>query len=148
MHFGARLALIALALQFVLTFGHVHTPAAASTALTLLSKAVALGESGSHSPADKGLVDSDCPACALIQLAGTSTPAVAPTLPLPAVNDFITLRPHAELASATSPRFRSRARATSSAAVWLDLDLVQAEGSVFIPSNIPRIPLGERPARA
>jgi hypothetical protein len=28
------------------------------------------------------------------------------------------------------------------------LDLVQAEGSVFIPSNIPRMPLGERPARA
>ena len=110
MHFGARVALIALALQVVLTFGHVHAPAVASTGLALLSKAVAPGETGSHDPADKGLVDSGCPTCALIQLAGTSTPAVAPTLPLPLVDDFITLRPHAELASATSPHFRSWAR--------------------------------------
>jgi hypothetical protein len=114
MHFGARLALIALALQLVLTFGHVHAPAAASAGLALLSKAVAPGGSGSHGPADKGLADSDCPTCALIQLIGTSTPALAPTLRLPAVDDFTTLRPHAELASATSPQFRSRARAPPS----------------------------------
>lgn len=112
MHFGARLALIALALQVVLTFGHFHAPAAASAGLALLSKTVAPAESGAHDPAD--LADSDCPTCALIQLAGTSTPAVAPALPLPAEHDFITLRPHAELASATSPHFRSRARAPPS----------------------------------
>ena len=112
--FGTRLALIALALQAVLTFGHVHAPAAASTGLALLSKAVAPGGSGSHDPADKGLVDSLCPTCALIQLSATSAPAVAPTLPLPVVDDFVTLRPHAELAAATSPHFRSWARAPPS----------------------------------
>jgi hypothetical protein len=112
MHFGARLALIALALQFVLTFGHVHAPAAASTGLTLLSNAA--GGSGSHGPADKGLADSDCPTCALIQLGGISAPAVAPALPLPAVDNFTTLRPHAELASATSSHFRFQARAPPS----------------------------------
>ncbi len=114
MHFGARLALIALTLQLVLTFGHFHAPAAASTGLTQLSKAVAPGGSGSHDPADNGLADSDCPTCALIQLVGISTPVLAPALPLPAVNDFTTLRPHAELASATSPHFRFRARAPPS----------------------------------
>ena len=113
MQFGARLALIALTLQLVLTFGHVHTRAP-STGLALLSEAGAPGGSGSHAPADRGLADSDCPTCALIQLVATSTPAVAPTLPLPAVNDFVTLRPHAELASATAPYFRPRARAPPS----------------------------------
>jgi hypothetical protein len=111
MHFGAGLALIALMLQLVLTFGHVHAPPAVSNGLVLLSKVFVPGGSGSGDPADKGLADSDCPTCALIQLAGTSTPALAPTLPLPAVDDFITLRPHAELALATSPHFRTRARA-------------------------------------
>jgi len=115
MHFGARLALIALTLQLVLTFGHVHALAAPSTGVTLLSKAVAPGGSGSHDPADKGLADSGCPTCALIQIVGTSTPALAPTLPLPAVDGFTTLRPHAELASARAPHFRSRARAPPSA---------------------------------
>jgi hypothetical protein len=113
MHFGARLALIALTLQLVLTFGHVHAQAP-STGLALLSNAVAPGGSGSHDPGDRGLADSDCPTCALIQLVGTSTPAVAPTLPLPAVSGFITLRPHAELASAIAPHFRPRARAPPS----------------------------------
>ena len=114
MQFGARLALIALTLQLVLTFGHVHTQAP-STGLALLSEAVAPGGSGSHDPADKGgLADRDCPTCALIQLVGTSTPALAPTLPLPAFNGFITLRPHAELASVIAPHFRSRARAPPS----------------------------------
>jgi hypothetical protein len=119
MHFGARLALIALTLQLVLTFGHVHAPAAASTGLTMLSKAVLSnavtpGGSGSHGPADKGLADSDCPTCALIHLGGISTPALAPALPLPAVDDFTTLRPHAELVSAISPHFRFQARAPPS----------------------------------
>jgi hypothetical protein len=114
MQFGARLALIALTLQLVLTFGHVHAQAASSAGVALLSNAVAPGGSGPHDPADKGLADPDCPTCALIQLVGTSTPALAPTLPLPAVDGFITLRPHAELASATAPHFRSRARAPPS----------------------------------
>jgi hypothetical protein len=113
MQFGARLALIALTLQLVLTFGHVHAQVP-STDLALLSNAVAPGGSGSHDPADRGVADSDCPTCALIQLVGTSTPALAPTLPLPAVKGFITLRPHAELASAIAPQFRSRARAPPS----------------------------------
>ena len=78
MHFGAGLALIALMLQLVLTFGHVHAPPAVSNGLVLLSKVFVPGGSGSGDPADKGLADSDCPTCALIQLAATSTPA--PTL--------------------------------------------------------------------
>lgn len=115
MQFGSRLALVALALQIVLTFGHVHSfvPAAVDTAL---SSAVAASDDGSSSrdPSRNGLADFDCPICALINLAGTSTLSVAPDLPLPASVDFVTLRPRPELASATAPYFQPRARAPPS----------------------------------
>jgi hypothetical protein len=93
MQFGSRLALVALALQIVLTFGHVHSfvPTAVDTAL---SSAVAASDgSNSRDPSQNGLADFDCPICALINLAGTSTLSVAPDLPLPASVDFVTLRP-------------------------------------------------------
>jgi hypothetical protein len=113
--FGSRLALVALALQIVLTFGHVHSfvPTAVDTAL---SSAVAASDDGSNSrdPCRNGLADFDCPICALINLAGTSTLSVAPDLPLPASVDFVTLRPRAELASATAPHFQPKARAPPS----------------------------------
>jgi hypothetical protein len=115
MQFGSRLALVALALQIVLTFGHVHTfvPAAVDTTL---SSAVAASDDGSSSrdPSRNGLADFDCPICALINLAGTSTLSVAPDLPLPVSVDFVTLRPRPELASATAPYFQPKARAPPS----------------------------------
>ncbi len=73
MQFGSRLALAALALQIVLTFGHVHSflPTAVDTAL---SSAVAASDGSSpRDPCRNGLADFDCPICALINLAGTST---------------------------------------------------------------------------
>ena len=114
MQFGSRLALVALALQIVLTFGHVHSfvPTAVDTAL---SSAVAASDgSNSRDPSGNGLADFDCPLCALIDLAGSSTLSVAPDLPLPASVDFVTLRPRAELASATAPHFQPKARAPPS----------------------------------
>jgi hypothetical protein len=114
MHFGSRLALVALALQIVLTFGHVH-PLVPTSIDTALASAVAASDgSSSRDPARNGLADFDCPICALINLAGTSTPSAAPDLPLPASVDFVTLRPHAELASATAPHFQPKARAPPS----------------------------------
>jgi hypothetical protein len=111
MQFGPRLALV---LQIVLTFGHVHSfvPTAADTALS--SAAAASDGSSSRDPSRNGLADFDCPICALINLAGTSTLSVAPDFPLPAPVDFVTLRPRAELASVTAPHFQPKARAPPS----------------------------------
>jgi hypothetical protein len=114
MQFGSRLALAALALQIVLTFAHLHSfvPTAVDTALS--STAAASDASSSRDPSRNGLADFDCPICALINLAGTSTLSVAPDLLLPASVDFVTLRPRAELASATAPHFQPKARAPPS----------------------------------
>ena len=114
MHFGSRLALMALALQFVLTFGHVHPLLPTSVGTALASAAAASDGSGSRDPARNGVADFDCPTCALIKLTGTSTPSVAPDLPLPTSVDFVTLRPKAVFAPATAPHFQPKARAPPS----------------------------------
>ena len=112
--FGIHLALIALALQLVLTFSHVHAPSATSINATWSSDVATSNGTGSHNPAHNGLADLDCPTCALIHLSSAATPSLAPNLPLPASIDFITLRPHAELASDASPHFQAKARAPPS----------------------------------
>ena len=113
-HFGTGLALITLALQLVLTFGHVHAPTSTSVGSALSSGKTASSEPGSRHPANSnGLADADCATCALIQLSSAATPSLAPNLPLPASNDFITLRPHAELASDTSPHFSGQGPRTA-----------------------------------
>jgi hypothetical protein len=106
-HFGARLALIALALQLVLTFGHVHAPSVAP------GSAVQTSQTNGTAPQDpnhNGLADTDCPTCALIQLSAISTPSIAPALPLPVAIDFLMLRPAVELAAATAPPASFQAR--------------------------------------
>jgi hypothetical protein len=109
--FGARLALIALALQLLLTFGHVHAPAALGfTVQTSQSNGTA-----PQGPSHNGLADSDCPTCALIQLSAISAPSVAPELPTPVAIDFVAPRPSTEVAVATAPPASFRARAPPAA---------------------------------
>jgi hypothetical protein len=106
--FGARFALIALALQLVLTFGHVHAPSAAA-ATTLQNS-----QMDGTAPQDRnhnGLADTDCPTCALIQLSATSAPSVAPKLPVPVAFAFVTLQPRIEIAAAAAPEASFQARA-------------------------------------
>src|SRR3954451_15548278 len=84
---GSRLALLALAVQVILSFGHVHlfnpAPASPSSATAIASGAVLpRGDAPNHNPA--GLPDADCPICALLQLVAMSAASVAPVLPLPA----------------------------------------------------------------
>ena len=110
--FGARLALIAVALQLVLTFGHVHAPSAA------LTSAVQTSQSNSTAPQDpnhNGLAGSDCPTCALIQLSATSAPSAAPELPLQVAIDLVTLEPYTERAPATASQASFQARAPPAA---------------------------------
>lgn len=76
---GARLALLALALQFALSFGHFHA-VAASSAPSIQSTQQQLPapapDSGQHP-------DDLCPICVVTALAGTALAASPPALPLP-----------------------------------------------------------------
>jgi hypothetical protein len=82
---GGRLALFALALQFVLSFGHIHAediygPARVAAAI------VAPGtDGGQPQPANQPTKHSDdyCPICATMSLLGNSFVAAAPLLPPP-----------------------------------------------------------------
>ena len=88
---GSRLALFALAVQFVLAFGHVHhddiygfaRPAAAiAAAVSGDSQPLPANHPGKHS-------DDYCAVCATMSLLGNSFVAAAPALPLPAVSHAI-----------------------------------------------------------
>ncbi len=109
--FGARLALIAVALQLVLTFGHVHAPSGAVTSAVQTSQS----NGTVPNPGHKGLADFECLTCALIQLSAISAPSLAPQLPLPLAVDYVTLRPNAEMAPATASQASFRARAPPAA---------------------------------
>jgi hypothetical protein len=115
LHLGSRLALFALAVQMMLSFGHVHpqgvTPASTESAM-MTGSGTLLGPSG-HDP--DGSLDRDCPICALIQLVATSAPPVAPALPLRASRGSIRLPASAELALASALHFLFQARAPPSA---------------------------------
>ncbi len=110
--FGGRLALIALALQLVLTFGHVHAPSAALASAVQTSQSN--GTAPQH-PSHNGIADTDCPTCALIQLSAISAPSVAPELPLPVEIGFSTLQPHDGPVAATAPLVSFQARAPPAA---------------------------------
>src|SRR5580704_15388054 len=99
---GTRLALFALAVQLVLTFGHVHLDGAGSTnTAAASSRHVATGVSGDAGSkrGSQGTADADCPICALIQLASTSAPSVAPPLPVPFLVDGAVLETTDQLRS-------------------------------------------------
>jgi hypothetical protein len=121
MHFGAGSALFGLALQLALSFGHVHrdqlVPAAAATTLGATSEACSTAAPDGPSPAHKsdGSDDGLCAVCALIQLAGTSMPSVAPALAAPSGFLVIRLDTPIELASAALPRLLFQARAPPAA---------------------------------
>jgi hypothetical protein len=116
--FGARVALFALAVQIVLTFGHVHglTPAAAKSAPLASANPSGAPAPSTFNPTDKsnGSADFDCPICALIQLASTSAPAVAPALPVPAMFVVLRLKAPDELEWTASSYFLFQARAPPS----------------------------------
>ena len=111
--FGSRLALFALALQIVLSFGHVHlsdlTPGAATTVLAAGAGTDGPTKAPEHKPGTP--VDPGCPICALIQLASTSTPSTAPVLPAPTMVGFVRLDTPEPVALASSPPALFRARA-------------------------------------
>jgi hypothetical protein len=111
---GARLAIVSLAIQLIVTFGHIHLyglgfSTAKSTPIASIDRSNG-AVPGSTDPIRKGGADYDCPICALIQLAGTSAPSVAPDLPVPAPTSGFRLDAPDEPQAALSPHFSFQAR--------------------------------------
>jgi len=116
---GSRVALVALALQFVLAFGHVH-PAAGDhgsrgllvgpAAATDTSDAVLPGSNGPGQKSD-GAIDPFCPICASIQLIAGSVNSCEPALASPAYNAAIEYQTFGERISTLSPYALFHARA-------------------------------------
>jgi hypothetical protein len=82
--FGSGLALFALALQLVLSFGHVHLGelrSGSTVAVVANTKAPDSQPSPAQHPAND--TDDCCPICAAIHLTATSFLPQAPQIPLP-----------------------------------------------------------------
>ena len=114
--FGSWLALAALALQLVLSFGHVHLDGIGrASTLGAIAGPAAAATPGSHSlpaqhPSDSG--DEYCPICATLYLAANSFLPQAPQLPVPFVCRTIEHVDHAAVAFVAPRRrapFQSRA---------------------------------------
>ena len=110
---GSRLALVALAVQLVLSFAHVHVAdigRGQSVAASLPS-----GAGGAPPPKSDGPVDPGCAICGLIQLVASGTPSAAPALPLLVTPGHV--RPEAadQVLVAASAQFPFRARAPPAA---------------------------------
>jgi hypothetical protein len=122
---GSRLALLALALQFVLSFGHFHAIAApaalAIQAVTAQSDitsgliATDAADQSARQPASNNHSDQQpgdvCAICAVIALANSVLFATPPPLLLPQAFDLPYLAADAEFAHLDSahPAFQSRA---------------------------------------
>lgn len=85
--FGSCLALAALALQIVVSFGHVHLDGVrrADPALTVAGSAAQASQLPVQHPGDDG-DDDYCAICATIYLAANSFLPPAPQLPVPFVS--------------------------------------------------------------
>jgi len=105
---GSRLALVALAIQFALSFGHFHGLAAQAAPASVSAPTVAAGIGGDtldaqvtpqQSPADadhdQQPVD-NCAICAVMALAGTAMVSPPPVLSLPQAFEFLYLATDAE----------------------------------------------------
>jgi hypothetical protein len=88
--FGARLALLALAVQFVLSWGHTHVHAAPAGQVTSISAPVT--DQGPHQHA----LGEPCEICAVMAMASTALFSEPPILKLPEATDFLALAIKAE----------------------------------------------------
>jgi hypothetical protein len=117
---GSRLALVALAVQLVLSFGHFHGVAAQAapavqSGLAQIQPNVAASEATQPPTApdhDSGQQPADnCAICAVIALANTTLFATPPLLELPQAVEFLYLTTDAEFVHLHHARvaFQSRA---------------------------------------
>jgi hypothetical protein len=113
---GSRLALFALALQFVLSFGHFHSAARAAPAIQSgLSYVLTTADGPSQQPDSDRQPNDPCAICAVVALASTVLFATPPSLPLPQAVDHSYLTADARFIdlNSASPAFQPRAPPTS-----------------------------------
>jgi hypothetical protein len=118
---GSRLALLALAIQFALSCGHVHAVAAPATGLTqadpdhvqIAGSADAASQAAEQRPSnhDHDRPAETCAICAVISLANNFVFPTPPLLLLPQAAELLYLTTNAEFAHLNSVRspFQSRA---------------------------------------
>jgi hypothetical protein len=110
---GSRLALFALAIQLVLSFGHFHGVAHAAPAIP----SVATLQAPASQPAPASNQDSDrhgndgCAICAVIAMANTALFATPPLLRLPEAAEFLYLTTDAEFVHLNAVRVAFQPRA-------------------------------------
>jgi hypothetical protein len=92
--YGSRLALLALAVQLVLSFGHFHASARAAPSDAPIAS-VQLPQGSEPAPGRQHPVD-DCAICAVMALAGTALAATPPILLLPQAAEFLYIVTDAE----------------------------------------------------
>src|SRR4051812_20935800 len=108
--FASWVALVAIALQFVLAFGHVH-----HDAYSHATEIAALTADGSHSsqPSNPAApTDHDyCAICTVLSLLSGAQGATPPALPAPAATAAVAVvaEPETIRAADTDPAFQSRA---------------------------------------
>jgi hypothetical protein len=110
---GSCLAQFALALQLVLSFGHVHLAANSRHSLGphfAASRDMHKASGGHHHPHLPAAADDYCPLCALIHLAGTLLPSAPPSA-MPAVSARAShgIVAHFDLSAASAAHFQARA---------------------------------------
>jgi hypothetical protein len=112
---GTRLALVALAIQAVVSFGHIHRDGRALTAAQSLATTRAGGSRVAMLAVPIGRPDKapdpGCAICALIQLSSTSPPAAAPVLPPLVWLGHVAPQTRQSAFLAASPHFSFQARA-------------------------------------
>jgi hypothetical protein len=110
--FGGRLALLALAVQLVLSFGHIHREDIYGPARPTALAQVLAGDHAQQ-PADHSSKHSDdyCAICATISLLSTSFVAAPPLLPVPVAFHAVEHADRVAIASIALRRapFQSRA---------------------------------------
>jgi hypothetical protein len=86
--FCSRLALLALAVQFVVAFGHIHHEDIYGSARPAAAIAAVVADGSQPLPANYPAKHNDdyCAICATMSLLGNSFVAAAPTLPLPSAS--------------------------------------------------------------
>jgi len=117
LRFGSCLAAFALAVQFALSFAHVHLYGIAPASVLAAGWNAQAPADVPKAPAIPSRPDSNgsagdfCAVCTLIQLTASSLPAAAPALPLPLVSSRVWAGSSVEFKLAALPRLFFQARA-------------------------------------
>ncbi len=111
---GSRLALLALAVQFMLSFGHFHaqaSPVVQSGVASIVSSDAATGQPSPASHDTDQQPGDTCAICAVMALANLALFATPPLLLLPQAVEFLYLATDAEFVHLNSARLAFQPRA-------------------------------------